>query len=195
MPSKTVHCSALKLLAAAAIGLLIPTTAHQVAVALTAFVPVLWLSQYHRGWAYASSGAYYCGRDLAGDSHRRPIQRLMADRIGDLGWSGSATGIAMVSVSTANAEKRALVWAGCDAPHNRPAARNHQRGVSALRSRLPFSRNEDRRPPRVCPASWRGALATPNGPADCRRSGAGRECPQRAEPAAQARLGRSRHDC
>jgi hypothetical protein len=59
MPVKAVHCAALKLAAAAAIGLLIPVTAHPFAIAITAFVPVLWLSHRHRGWAYASSGAYY----------------------------------------------------------------------------------------------------------------------------------------
>jgi hypothetical protein len=59
MPVKAVHCAALKLAVTAAIGSLIPVTAHPFAIALTAFVPVLWLSHYHRGWAYASSSADY----------------------------------------------------------------------------------------------------------------------------------------
>jgi hypothetical protein len=59
MPLEAVHHPALKLAASAAIGLLIPATAHPFAIALTAFVPVLWLLLQHRAWAYASSGAYY----------------------------------------------------------------------------------------------------------------------------------------
>jgi hypothetical protein len=59
MPVKAVHCAALKLAAAAVLGLMIPLTAHPFAIALTTFVPALWLSYRHRGWAYASSGAYY----------------------------------------------------------------------------------------------------------------------------------------
>ncbi len=59
MPPKAVRRAALKLAAAAAAGLLIPAIAQPLAIALTAFVPVLWLSQHHRVWAYASSGAYY----------------------------------------------------------------------------------------------------------------------------------------
>jgi hypothetical protein len=59
MPPETARRAALKLAASAILGSLIPATAHPIAIALTGFVPALWLSQDHCGWAFASSAAYY----------------------------------------------------------------------------------------------------------------------------------------